>query len=107
MGSVARGPVGTVGPYAEQSRGRLRWRRWDRTRDHLWLWTIVTASSRTRWCPTRPLTKSPERDQGRYSHYGETVAVSPKRRALRQAGAVPPGLSSQLQPGVDGRRFRA
>ncbi len=82
IGRLFRGPdeVGfvlvAVEPYAEQSGGRLWWRRWDRTRDLLWLWTIVDGQFSDDLVPDDASEDElQEYDEGRFSHYGETLRV--------------------------------
>ncbi|MDP9460812.1 MAG: hypothetical protein M3Q22_11390 [Actinomycetota bacterium] len=65
-----------VEPYSEQVDGHLWWRRWGRTRDVLWVWTIVDGTFSDSLVPDDGSEDElGDYDAGRFSHYGETLGV--------------------------------
>ncbi len=79
-----------VEPYCEQVGGHLWWRRWSRTQDILWVWTIVDGKFSDALVPDEA-SEAELRDYsaGHFSHYGETLSVvwtdRPESHRLRAA----------------------
>ena len=65
-----------VEPYCEQVGGHLWWRRWGRTQDLLFVWTIVDGKPSDALVPDDASEDEVrDYDAGRFSHYGETLGV--------------------------------
>jgi len=64
-------------PYAELIGGRLWWRRWTRTRDVLWLWTLVDGQHSDTVLTDDEASQEEllRYDEGRFDYYGESLRV--------------------------------
>ncbi len=65
-----------VEAYCEQVGGHLWWRRWSRSRDILWVWTVVDGEFSDAVVPDE-ISEAELHDYaaGRFSHCGETLSV--------------------------------
>ncbi len=76
-------------PYCEQVGGHLWWRRWGKTQDLLFVWTIVDVAPSDALVPDEASEEEfRDYDSGRVSHYGEGArrVVDGLRRVEAPAG---------------------
>ncbi len=64
-------------PYCEQVGGHLWWRRWGKTQDLLFVWTIVDVAPSDALVPNEASEEEfRDYDSGRVSHYARALVVS-------------------------------
>lgn len=65
-----------VEPYAMSSGGHLWWRRWEASRDHLWIWTVVDGQFSDSLLPDDASgDELADYAAGRFRHYGESLRI--------------------------------